>query len=123
MSESKTKSKTTRRTFAEKMGLADSFRATSTITKSDAIFALITVFILSLVSVFYIWVLTNVDALKALIEAEATTLGFFGLIAVYWLTSMDSRIDRLEQEEHEYEMKKLEAETLYRSSQTYNFQY
>jgi hypothetical protein len=35
--------------------------------------------------------------LKALIEAEATVLGFFGLIAVYFLTSYDSRIDRVEE--------------------------
>ncbi len=111
MSESEAESRTVRRTFTEKMGFSDSLQAV-TITKSDAVFAVITVFIISVVSVSYIWVLTNVEALKAMIEAEATILGFFGLIAVYWLTSMDSRIDRLEQEKHEYEMKKLEAETV-----------
>lgn len=36
--------------------------------------------------------------LPSLIEAEATILGFFGLIAVYALTSFDSRIDRLEEQ-------------------------
>ena len=111
MSESEAKGKTVRRTFEEKIGLSDSLQAI-TITTSEAVFAIITIFVLSVVSVFYIWVLTNVEALKAMIEAEATILGFFGLIAVYYLTSMDSRIDRLEQEKHEYEIKKLEAETV-----------
>jgi uncharacterized membrane protein len=77
----------------------------------DILFSIITIIILSIVSVSFIFVLVNVDALKALIEAEATILGFFGLISVYWFTSMDSRRDRLEQEKHEYEFKKLGAET------------
>jgi len=36
--------------------------------------------------------------LASLIEAEATVLGFFGLIVVYALTSLDARTDRLEQQ-------------------------
>lgn len=39
----------------------------------------------------------SADALKTLIEAEATILGFFGLIVVYALTSYDNRIDKLEE--------------------------
>jgi hypothetical protein len=73
------------------------------VTKYDAIFTLVTLFILSIVSSFYVFVLVNPDALKEFIQANATILGFFGLLAVYWLTSMDSRIDRFEQEKHEYE--------------------
>lgn len=37
------------------------------------------------------------EVLKALIEAEATVLGFFTLIVVYALGSLDNRIDRLDQ--------------------------
>jgi len=36
--------------------------------------------------------------LPSLIEAEATILGFFGLIVVYALTSLDSRMDRYEKQ-------------------------
>ena len=39
----------------------------------------------------------STDALKILIEAEATILGFFGLVAIYALTSFDNRIDKLEE--------------------------
>ena len=42
-------------------------------------------------------IILSIDAVKTLIEAEATILGFFGLIAVYLLTSYDSRIDKLEE--------------------------
>lgn len=80
------------------------------VSDSDVIFAVITITILALVSVSYVWVLINLDALKALVEAEATILGFFGIVAVYWLTSIDSRIDRLEQEKHDYEIRKRQAE-------------
>ena len=38
--------------------------------------------------------------LPSLIEAEATILGFFGLIVVYVLSSLDSKIDRVEQRLH-----------------------
>lgn len=49
-------------------------------------------------SVFYgaIAVTAKETMLKALIEAEATILGFFGLIVVYALTSFDNRTDKLE---------------------------
>src|SRR4030066_353041 len=39
----------------------------------------------------------STDTLKTLIEAEATILGFLGLMSVYLLTSFDSRIDKLEE--------------------------
>jgi hypothetical protein len=93
-----------RRILTEKLAIADSFRKETT-TKGDWIFTAIIIIILSLFSSFYILVLANTDALKAFIEAEATVLGFFGIIAVYMLTSIDSRIDRLESEKHEYEAK------------------
>lgn len=61
-------------------------------------------FVLGLVVFLLCWfsysfgliVILSADVLKTLIEAEATILGFFGLIAVYVLTSFDNRIDRLE---------------------------
>jgi hypothetical protein len=98
------------RIITEKLGFSDSIHA-KVITKSDSIFSLATIIILALVSIFYVFVLVNLDALRALIEAEATVLGFFGLIAVYLLTSMDSRIDRLEQEKHECEVELRRATT------------
>jgi hypothetical protein len=46
---------------------------------------------------FGFFIILSTDAVKTLVEAEATILGFFGLIAVYLLTSYDSRIDKLEE--------------------------
>jgi uncharacterized membrane protein len=46
---------------------------------------------------FGIFLLLSSEALKALIEAMATILGFFGLVAIYLLTSYDSRIDKIEE--------------------------
>jgi len=43
-------------------------------------------------------VLAKETIMKALIEAEATVLGFFGLIIVYILTSLDEKEDRYEQQ-------------------------
>jgi hypothetical protein len=40
----------------------------------------------------------STSMLQSLIQAEATILGFFGIIVSYMLTSYDSRIDRLEQQ-------------------------
>lgn len=40
--------------------------------------------------------------LKSLIEAEATIIGFFGIIATYSLTSIDNRIDKLEDKRFEF---------------------
>lgn len=50
-----------------------------------------------LFSIPFALITTRTDVLKILIEAEATILGFFGLIAVYALTSYDNRIDRVEE--------------------------
>lgn len=63
--------------------------------------AIISLAIASVISVWsipfgFITVL-SADALKTLIEAEATILGFFGLLVVYALTSYDNRIDKLEE--------------------------
>jgi hypothetical protein len=46
---------------------------------------------------FGVFIVLSTDSVKTLIEGEATILGFFGLIAVYLLTSYDSRIDKLEE--------------------------
>jgi len=41
---------------------------------------------------------TKESMINALIQAEATILGFFGLIVIYALTSFDNRTDRLEEQ-------------------------
>jgi hypothetical protein len=46
---------------------------------------------------FGLFIVLSTDAVKSLIEGEATILGFFGLIAVYLLTSYDNRMDKLEE--------------------------
>jgi hypothetical protein len=46
---------------------------------------------------FGVFIILSPDAVRTLIETEATILGFFGLIAVYLLTSYDNRIDKLEE--------------------------
>jgi len=46
--------------------------------------------------------------LKAMIQAETTILGFFALVAVYALSSLDSRIDRFEQQIFKIEEKYLD---------------
>ena len=56
------------------------------------------VLLLTFASVFYSIIIINKDALKALVEAEATILGFFGLIVVYILKSFDDREDRCMQQ-------------------------
>ena len=42
--------------------------------------------------------LTSTNMLQSAIQAEATILGFFAIIGAYFLTSCDTRIDRLEQQ-------------------------
>jgi uncharacterized membrane protein len=56
--------------------------------------------ILTVVSIFYglVAVISKDTMLTSLIEAEATIIGFYGLILVYALTSFDSRADRIEQQ-------------------------
>jgi drug/metabolite transporter (DMT)-like permease len=42
--------------------------------------------------------LTSTNMLQSAIQAETTMLGFFAIIGAYFLTSCDTRIDRLEQQ-------------------------
>jgi hypothetical protein len=69
-----------------------------------AIWIAIIVFSIALSLTFFVWsipfgffIILSADAMQTLIEAEATILGFFGLIAVYLLTSYDNRIDKLQE--------------------------
>jgi len=62
-----------------------------------SIIALIAALLFSLIGAF-----EKTPMLTTLIEAEATIFGFFGLIAVYSLTSYDNRIDRLEEQKFEW---------------------
>jgi uncharacterized integral membrane protein len=60
-------------------------------------------FIIALVVVISAIALTNIAissvvVLQSLIQAEATILGFLGIIIVYMLASYDARLDRLEQQ-------------------------
>lgn len=60
--------------------------------------AIIVAVIFLIVAIFFgFLIIISIDAAKALVDSIATILGFFGLIAVYLLTSYDSRIDRLEE--------------------------
>jgi len=68
------------------------------------------VFGMTWIAYAYSLVLINKDSLKALIEAEATILGFFGLVVVYMLNSLDTRIDRLEQQRFDLTEKNKEEE-------------
>jgi len=69
-----------------------------------AVWITIILFSIGLSATFFAWsipfgffIVLSTDAVKTLVEAEATILGFFGLIAVYLLTSYDNRIDKLEE--------------------------
>jgi hypothetical protein len=80
-------------------------RSGSTWIKQNRLFLIVAVLIsLSLpffligVSLFGLVASISADMLKALIEAQATILGFYGLIVIYALTSFDGRIDRLERQ-------------------------
>jgi hypothetical protein len=44
------------------------------------------------------------DMLQSLIQAEATVLGFFGIVVSYFLVSYDTRLDRLEQQRFDCEL-------------------
>jgi len=47
---------------------------------------------------------TSKDMLRSLIQADATLLGFLGIIVSYILVSYDTRLDRLEQQRFDCEM-------------------
>jgi uncharacterized membrane protein YbhN (UPF0104 family) len=67
----------------------------------------VTTFIFPIAFLFGILAIIEKETmLKPLVEAEATILGFFGLIIVYALTSYDTRIDRLEQQKSEWTREK-----------------
>ena len=74
--------------------------------------AMIVVFFLTVVAAFYSIVLLSKDALKALIEAEATIFGFFGVITFYMLKVYDDKIER-------YQRKQSELENTGKSSEPY----
>jgi hypothetical protein len=69
---------------------------------------------LAVIAFFYglFAVISKETMLKSLIEAEATILGFFGLIVVYALNSFDNRIDRLEQQLFDTKEKYLDLQDL-----------
>jgi hypothetical protein len=54
-------------------------------------------------------VIGSTPMLQSLIQADATVLGFFGVIAAYSLTSYDSRIDRFEQQRFDLALKGQES--------------
>jgi hypothetical protein len=63
----------------------------------------IIIFSIAVVSLMYAFsipfglvTILSTDALRALIEGEATIIGFFGLVAIYALTSYDNRIEKIE---------------------------
>jgi hypothetical protein len=63
----------------------------------------ITIFIIALIIVVGAINIADIaisskDVLQSLIQAEATILGFFGIIVTYLLASYDTRLDRLEQQ-------------------------
>lgn len=61
--------------------------------------------------------LNSLEMLQSMVQAEATILGFLGVIAAYVLTSYDSRIDRLEQQCFDTEQRGLGTVTTNNTSQ------
>lgn len=55
---------------------------------------LVFILVLTYLTVGYSIIILNKEALKSLIQAEATILGFFGIIVVYILKSLDDKQDR-----------------------------
>jgi len=64
--------------------------------------------ILGIIFLFGFVAIISVEMLKAMIQAEATILGFFALVAVYAMSSLDGRIDRFEQQIFKIEEKYLD---------------
>jgi hypothetical protein len=64
--------------------------------------------ILGIIFLFGLVATVSVEMLKAMIQAEVTILGFFALVAVYALSSLDGKIDRLEQQIFKIEEKYLD---------------
>ena len=74
----------------------------------SAILAFSQPLILGIIFLYGLVATIEVEMLKAMIQAEATILGFYGLIVVYALTSLDDRIDTLEEQIFEVEEKYLD---------------
>jgi len=80
-----------------------------------AIFAVVILIMIPVIVIFgVVAVYAKEPMLTSLIEAEATILGFFGLITVYALTSLDSNIDRYEQQIFDLREKHWELDLLIR---------
>jgi hypothetical protein len=82
-----------------------------------AIAIFITIFIsllygyLSFLGYLALAALNSTEMLQSLIQAQATILGFLGVIVAYMLTSYDSRIDRCEQQVFDFAFPRLGKET------------
>lgn len=72
------------------------------------IFALCSPLIFGLIFIFGFVATISVEMLKAMIQAEATILGFFALVTVYAMSSLDGRMDRFEQQIFKIEEKYLD---------------
>lgn len=71
----------------------------------SAIISAISGFIAGVVTfVFSYYMVYSKTMLQSMTQAEATIVGFLGLIAIYSLTSYDTRLDRLEQQHFDLEM-------------------
>jgi hypothetical protein len=79
-------------------------RTKSQIRANWKFYALVAIFLISMIITLQISqffgaiAATKESMINALIQAEATILGFFGLIVIYALTSFDNRTDRLEEQ-------------------------
>ena len=60
-------------------------------TIKDSTIFLISVFVLAIISIYFS-VALNAEALKALVQAEATFFGFFGVLLVYVLKQYDDKL-------------------------------
>jgi len=80
----------------------------------DVLFISIPPAILMSISIFFgvATILSKSDVMKSLIEAEATILGFFGLMIVYILKSLDDKEDRYVQMLFDLQMKGKDAQTI-----------
>lgn len=65
----------------------------------SAIFLILAIVGITMAAIFYGFfaVVSKENMLKSLIEAESTVLGFFAFIITYTLSSLDNRMDRIEQ--------------------------
>ena len=80
----------------------------------DILYLTIPPTIFMVISIFFgvATVLAKSDVIKSLIQAEATILGFLGLVIVYVLKSFDDKEDRYMQMLFDLQMKGKDAETI-----------